>query len=68
MEAMGDVKTLAGAERLLDVNDSALLLAVSPYTIRDWIRKGTLRATKLGRLVRIEQSEIERLISAGRMR
>ena len=51
---------------LLDVNGSAQALHVSPYTIRSWIRKGTLRATKLGRLVRIEQSELERAISAGK--
>jgi len=53
-------------EQLLDVKSSAEVLRVSPYTIRSWIRKGTLRATKLGRLVRIEPSEVKRLISAGK--
>jgi len=53
-------------QRLLDVNMSAELLRVSPYTIRSWIRKGLLRATKLGRLVRIEPTEVQKLIAAGR--
>ena len=53
-------------QRLLDVNMSAELLRVSPYTIRSWIRKGVLRATKLGRLVRIEPTEVRKLITAGR--
>ena len=53
-------------QRLLDVNMSAELLRVSPYTIRSWIRKGVLRATKLGRLVRIEPTEVKKLIAAGR--
>ena len=53
-------------EQLLDVNSSAELLRVSPYTIRSWIRKGVLHATKLGRLVRVEPAEIQRLISVGK--
>ena len=51
---------------LLDVAEAAAMLGVSPYTIRSWIRKGGLGATKLGRLVRIEPSEVQRLIAAGR--
>ena len=44
-------------EPLLDVRTFAELVRVSPYTVRSWIRKGVLRATKLGRLVRIEPSD-----------
>ena len=55
-------------QALLDVFESAELLRVSPYTIRSWIRKGVLRAMKLGRLVRIEPSEVQRLIAAGRVK
>ena len=51
---------------LMDVNKSAEVFRVSPYTVRSWIRKGVLRATKLGRLVRIEPREVQRLIAAGR--
>lgn len=53
-------------EQLLDVNGSAELLRVSPYAVRSWIRKGVLRASKLGRLVRIEPSEVQRLIASGK--
>jgi excisionase family DNA binding protein len=60
--------TIEHIEPLLDVNSSAELLRVSPYTIRSWIRKGILRATKLGRLVRIEPCEVQRLIAEGRIR
>lgn len=52
--------------RLLTVNESAEVYGVSPYTIRLWIRKGLLHAIKLGRLVRIQQSELERFINDGR--
>jgi len=55
-------------QHLLDVKEAAKTCNVSPYTVRSWIRKGILQATKLGRLVRIEQSEIQRLIAAGRGR
>jgi excisionase family DNA binding protein len=58
--------TVEEVQPLLDVNESAKLLHVSPYTVRSWIRKGVLRATKLGRLVRLEQSEVQRLIEAGK--
>jgi excisionase family DNA binding protein len=58
--------TIQEGQPLLDVRASAELLRVSPYTIRSWIRKGILRATKLGRLVRIEPAEVQRLIAAGK--
>jgi excisionase family DNA binding protein len=60
------MENLEQIQRSLDVNGSAELLRVSPYTIRSWIRKGVLRATKLGRLVRIEPTEVKKLIAAGR--
>ena len=66
METARRLNEVGTVEPLLDVNGFAKQLSVSPYTVRAWIRKGVLRATKLGRLVRIEQSEIQRLISAGK--
>jgi excisionase family DNA binding protein len=53
--------------RLLDVNEAAELLGASPYTIRAWIRKGLLHATKLGRLVRLEQRELAKFIEERRI-
>jgi excisionase family DNA binding protein len=58
--------TIEGIQPLLDVDQAASFLGVSPYTIRAWIREGKLNATKLGRLVRVEPAEIQKLISAGR--
>jgi len=52
--------------RLLNVHEVADVMRVSHYTVRAWIRSGRLKATKLGRLVRIEPSEVQRLIASGR--
>jgi excisionase family DNA binding protein len=57
-----EVSTLEQVERLLDVVEAAHVMRVSPYTVRSWIRSGRLNATKLGRLVRVEPREIQRLI------
>jgi len=54
-------------DRLLDVHEAAEVMRVSVYTIRAWIRQGKLKATKLGRLVRLEPREVMRLISGGRL-
>jgi len=53
-------------DRLLDVHEAAGVMGVSHYTVRAWIRCGRLHAIKLGRLVRIEPGELQRLITAGR--
>ena len=52
--------------QLLDVDEVAELFHASPYTIRSWIRKGILRATKLGRLVRVEPKDVQDFIEKGR--
>ncbi len=48
---------------LHDVNDAATLLAVSPWTIRAYIRQGKLRPVRLGRLVRLDEDEITKFIA-----
>jgi excisionase family DNA binding protein len=48
---------------LHDVNSAALKLAVSPWTIRAYMRDGKLRVVRLGRLVRLEERELERFVS-----
>jgi excisionase family DNA binding protein len=50
-------------EALRDVKGAAQLLAVSPWTIRAYIRQGKLRAVRLGRLVRLDQEELARFIA-----
>jgi excisionase family DNA binding protein len=53
-------------EPLFDVKQAAECLHVSHYTVRSWIKTGKLRATKLGSLVRIQRSELQRLIDEGK--
>jgi excisionase family DNA binding protein len=48
---------------LYDVKAAAQALAVSPWTIRAYIRDGKLRAVRLGRLVRLEEAELERFVA-----
>jgi len=50
-------------EALLDVNDAARILAVSPWTVRAYIRQGKLRPVRFGRLVRIDEMELQRFIA-----
>jgi excisionase family DNA binding protein len=52
--------------QLYDVNAAARLLAVSPWTIRAYIRNGKLRPVRIGRLVRLEGQELERFVADGR--
>jgi excisionase family DNA binding protein len=49
-------------EALLNVKDAANLLAVSPWTIRAYIRKGKLRPVRIGRLVRLDEQELHRFV------
>ena len=51
---------------LLDVKEAARAWAVSPWTIRAYIRDGKLRAVRIGRLVRLEASELERFVGEQR--
>lgn len=65
--AMNDLKTELSrlqppppqSDRYLSVAQAAELAAVTPETIREWVRKGDLRAGKAGRLVRIRSSDLQ---------
>jgi excisionase family DNA binding protein len=48
---------------LYDVKSAAQALAVSPWTIRAYIRDGRLKPVRLGRLVRLEEQELERFVA-----
>ena len=48
---------------LYDVKRAAQALAVSPWTIRAYIRDGKLKPVRLGRLVRLEEAELERFVA-----
>lgn len=46
-------------ERLLTPEEAAELLAVSPKSIREWLRLGKLKGVKAGRLWRIRERDLE---------
>jgi excisionase family DNA binding protein len=53
------------AAKLLKVPDAAELLALSQKTVWQWIGERRIGVVRLGRAVRIPQSEIDRLINEG---
>jgi excisionase family DNA binding protein len=50
---------------LLRVNEFAELLDVTPACVRRWLLERKIASTRIGRLVRIHASEIERLVESG---
>jgi excisionase family DNA binding protein len=54
-------------EPLHDVNGAARILAVSPWTVRAYIRTGKLRAVRLGRLVRPDPRSIQEFVESQRL-
>lgn len=50
---------------LLSVPQFAQRLSVTPACIRRWIQEHKIATVKLGRVVRIPESEINRLIASG---
>jgi len=50
---------------LLRVNEFAELLDVTPACVRRWLLERKISSTRIGRLVRIPASEIERLVESG---
>ena len=53
-------------DRLLVIAEAADRLGLSPLTIYKWISARRIGCVRLGRAVRIPESEIARLIEAGR--
>ena len=51
------------AERLLTPEEAAERLAISPKTIRDWLRSRKLQGVKVGRLWRVRESTVEAIVS-----
>jgi excisionase family DNA binding protein len=48
---------------LKSVKEAAGLLAISPWTVRSYIRDGKLRPVRLGRRVLLAEDELERLVA-----
>jgi excisionase family DNA binding protein len=53
-------------EQLHDVKSAARLLAVSPWTVRVYIRQGKLHPVRIGRLVRLDEDELSRFIASSK--
>lgn len=54
------------ANRFLTPKEVSNLLQVSVFTVRSWIKQGELPAYKVGRLWRIERSDLNRWLSQQR--
>ena len=52
--------------KLHDVKSAAEMLAVSRWTVRAYIRNGKIRPVRIGRLVRIDEEELERFVNSAR--
>ena len=52
-----------GGDKVLSLKQVADILNVSRQTVLNWVKSGYVKAVKIGRQYRIEQSEIERLRS-----
>lgn len=48
---------------LLTINESAEYLKLSPNTIRNFILRGTLKAERVGRSIRIQKANIDALLT-----
>jgi excisionase family DNA binding protein len=52
-------------QTLLRVGEFAASLRITPACVRRWIRESKVTVVKLGRLVRIPASEVERIVQLG---
>ena len=53
--------------KLYDVRGAAQVLAVSPWTVRAYIREGKLCPIRMGRLVRLDEQELERFVDSAKV-
>jgi excisionase family DNA binding protein len=51
--------------RLLTINQFAERLSITSSCVRRWILEHRISVIKLGRLVRISETEVERLVTEG---
>jgi excisionase family DNA binding protein len=56
-------KLFQAPDEYLTQNQAGELLGVTSRTIFQWAKEGKLRVSKLGRLVRIRRSDIDRMMA-----
>jgi excisionase family DNA binding protein len=61
-----DPSVPADAE-FLTVSDVAECLRVHPQTVRTWIARGDLRAIRIGRTIRIRQTDFQEMLERARI-
>jgi excisionase family DNA binding protein len=52
-------------ERLLDPKEAAKIMAVSPRTIKEWLRRGDLTGVKVRNMWRVRESDLELFVKKG---
>lgn len=52
-------------EQVYSIDEAARLLRVNPMTIRRLIKKGEIKAQKVGKQYRIPRSEIDKFLDGG---
>jgi len=55
--------TLDNSERPITVTEGARRLGLQPVTVRAWIARRRIAAYKLGRAIRIDPREIDRVLN-----
>lgn len=64
--AISDLETEIGFPKLLTLVAVASALAVSPHTVRMWVRKGRLQPVRLCRRLLFDPAEVSRFVSEAR--
>ena len=54
-----------GQQQLHRITDFAVMMAISPKTAWSWVAQRRIGVVRLGRAVRVPQSEIDRLLDDG---
>ena len=58
-------KQIPEISTLLTPQQFADRLAISRWTVYAWISEGRIKSVKIGRLVRIPESEVDRIVQEG---
>ena len=53
------------SQLLYSIEDAAETLAISPWTLRLYVRQGKVKVVRIGRRVLLSSSELERLMQHG---
>ena len=52
-------------DKWLTPDEVAEIIRVSGKTVREWLRKGTLKGVKIGKIWRIREDDLKALLSGG---